>query len=88
MHACSHTITHVHAKIKPVKRSYEPGMKISYDAVSKRVVVAFRGRITVLSGTFETEKEATEAGEFHCRTHGWRPSDQTHTTANRVRSPF
>lgn len=88
MHAAGHTIAHVHAKIKPVKRTYEPGMKISYDAVSKRVIVAFRGRITVLSGTFETEAEGTEAGEFHCRTHGWKPNDHAHADAKRVRTLF
>lgn len=71
-----------------MKRSYEPGMKVSYDSDSKRVVVAFRSRITVVPGTFETEAEGIAAGEFYCRTHGWRPSDQTHATAKRVRSPF
>jgi hypothetical protein len=88
MHAAGPTITHVHAKITPVKRSYEPGMKVSYDAGSKRVVVAFRGRIKVLPGTFETEGAGTEAGEFHCRTQGWKPNDQAHADAKRVRSLF
>lgn len=88
MHAAGHSITHVHAKIKPVKRSYEPGMKVSYDPASKRVVVAFRGKITVLPGTFETEIEGTEAGEVHCRLHGWQPSDKIHAAAKRVRSVF
>lgn len=63
-------------------------MKISYDATSKRVVLAFRGRITVLPGTFETEAEGTEAGEFHCRTLGWKPHDQARDAARRVRSLF
>lgn len=60
-----------------MKRSYEPGMKISYDPSSKRVVVAFRGRITVLPDTFDSEALGTEAGEFHCRSHGWSPADHT-----------
>jgi hypothetical protein len=55
--------------------SYEAGMKITYDATSKRVVIAFRGRITVLPGTYESEGEAIGAGELFCRRQGWVPID-------------
>ena len=55
--------------------TYETGMKVNYDSTSKRVVIAFRGRITVLPGNYATEDEAVKAGELFCRTHGWVPSD-------------
>jgi hypothetical protein len=87
MHVCNHP-THIHARIKPVKRTYEPGMKVSYDPVSKRVVVAFRGRITVLAQDYETEAEGTKAGELHCRTHGWSPNDQVNASPKRMRTLF
>ena len=78
MHTTPHFITHIHAKIKPVKRSYEPGMKVTYDASSKRVIVAFRGRISVLPDAYESEAQGTAAGEFHCRTLGWNPQARPH----------
>ncbi len=72
------TSTQVSAKERSVKSSYEPGMKINYDAGSKRAVIAFRGRITVLPDTLETEAEAIAAGERHCRQLGWVPADAVH----------
>lgn len=54
-------------------RAYEPGMKITYDPSSQRVVVIFRGRITVLPDLYETESAALKAGESHCRRLGWAP---------------
>ena len=57
-----------------MKNTYEIGMKINYDPVSKRAVVAFRGRITVLPIAYETESEAFAAGESHCRSLGWAPA--------------
>lgn len=56
-----------------VKSAYEPGMKLSYDETTKRVVVAFRGRIAVLPDTYENEERAIAAGELHCRRLGWNP---------------
>ncbi len=53
--------------------NYEPGMKIVYDAPSKRVVVSFRGRITVLPEPCDTVAEATAAGERFCSLQGWSP---------------
>jgi hypothetical protein len=58
-----------------VKPIYEPGMKITYEPRSKRVVVAFRGRITILPESCETELQAVAAGESHCRRAGWNPAD-------------
>jgi len=51
-------------------------MKISYDKTSKRVVVAFRGRITVLPETYDGEESGIAAGEGHCRHLGWRPQER------------
>lgn len=58
-----------------MKPAYEPGMKIAYDPVSHRIVVSFRGRITVLPDTANTQDEATSVGEKFCRQHGWKPED-------------
>jgi len=46
-------------------------MRISYDSKSKRVTVTFRGRVSVLTGEYETEREAVKAGEDYCRRNGW-----------------
>jgi hypothetical protein len=56
--------------------TYEPGMKITYDQTSKKVVVAFRGRITVLPEICETEEDGLKAGEKFCRGQGWKPDEQ------------
>jgi hypothetical protein len=61
------------ARIHPMKSNYEPGMKVTYDPVSKRVVISFRGRITVLPEDCASEPEAIMAGEQHCRKLGWSP---------------
>ena len=53
---------------------YETGMKITYDFVSKRAVLSFRGRLVVLPATFETEAEAKASAESYCRRHGWNPA--------------
>ena len=55
------------------KPEYETGMKVFFDPQSQRVVVSFRGRITVLPGTYENEADAVKAGEHHCRQNGWIP---------------
>jgi len=49
---------------------YEPGMRIIYDLRSGAAKVTFRGKISDL-GKFESEARAREAGEAHCRRHGW-----------------
>jgi len=59
-----------------MKPSYEPGMKINYDPVSKRVVVAFRGRIVVLPDSYESEPAGIAAGETYCHRQGWKPRDK------------
>lgn len=71
-----------------MKSSYEPGMKISYDPGTKRVVVAFRGRITVLPDTQETEAAAITAGERHCQKLGWVSSDTDSIRKKHFRSLF
>ena len=48
-------------------------MKVTYDPASKRVVVAFRGRITVLPESYESEATGVNAGEAHCQRLGWNP---------------
>lgn len=68
-----------------MKRGYEPGMKITYDPKSKRVVVAFRGRITVLPDLFENEELAIAGGEHHCRLLGWNAQDKE-TSKRKLRS--
>ncbi len=55
------------------KPDYEAGMKMLYDALSRRMVVSFRGRLTVLPDAYDNEAEALKAGERHCREHGWAP---------------
>ncbi len=57
------------------KPEYETGMKIVYDAATRRVVVSFRARVSVLPGTHDTESEAVKAGEAYCRQHGWKPDE-------------
>lgn len=50
---------------------YEPGMTISYDAITKIVTVYFRGQKVDLPRRYETREEGTRAGEAYCRQHGW-----------------
>jgi len=50
-------------------------MKVTYDHVSNRVIVMFRGRIVVLPDRYETEAAGIAAAESHCRKLGWRPQD-------------
>lgn len=74
--------------MKAVKPSYEHGMKITYDPGTKRVVLAFRGRITVLPDVYETEALGAAAAELYCRSHGWKPTEQGSTGAKRLNSLF
>jgi hypothetical protein len=57
-------------------QTYEPGMTIVYDVVSKSTFIHFRGKLHYLLGPFATRREAIAAGEAKCRELGWRP-DQT-----------
>jgi hypothetical protein len=88
MHLAAPHHTQVHERICPVKPSYEPGMKVTYDDTSQRVVVAFRGRITVLPGTYDTEDKGIKAGEAHCRSHGWNPLDHGKPKKSHFKSLF
>jgi len=63
-------------------------MKITYDPTSKRVVIAFRGRISVLPDAYESETQGLAAGEFHCRKLGWTTRTHTQTANNAFRSLF
>ena len=76
MHASQQPRAQIYERIRPVKSNYEPGMKISYYATSRRLVIAFRGRITVLPEIYEHEDAAIKAGEAHCRQLGWNPEEQ------------
>lgn len=51
-------------------------MKVTYDPQTKRVIVAFRGRIVVLPDMADSEAAAAKAGEAYCRAHGWTPSER------------
>jgi hypothetical protein len=57
-----------------MSNGYEPGMKVTYAPHTRTVVVNFRGRVTVLPGTYDTEGEGVRAGEGFCRQQGWRPA--------------
>lgn len=50
--------------------TYEEGMQIVFDAVSKMVVVIFRDELS-FHGPFESRSAAYTAGEDHCRRMGW-----------------
>lgn len=52
---------------------YEAGMKITFEARSRLVMVRFRGRLVLLPGRYGREDEAVDAGEAFCRQQGWRP---------------
>ena len=65
---------HTDKRVHPVKSTYETGMKVTYDPTSKRVVVAFRGRIIVLPGTYDSASTGISAGESRCRELGWNPN--------------
>jgi hypothetical protein len=51
-------------------------MKISYERNSKRVIVAFRGRIMALPESYEDEESGIRAAERHCRLLGWNPEER------------
>ena len=62
--------------------AYETGMRISYDSASKKVSVAFRGRLLTLPGEYSTMQEAVRAGEGHCRHLGWqKPVHRKHAVS-------
>jgi hypothetical protein len=58
-------------------RHYEPGMNFTYDEVSGKVSVAFRGRVTVLSATYATENYARAAAESYCKRQGWNGKENS-----------
>ena len=49
---------------------FEDKMSISYDRTSQTVTVVFRGKKTVLPGTYPTLQAGTRAGEDFCRRTG------------------
>jgi len=62
-------------------------MTITYDSISKRVVINFRGRITVLPDIYGTEADGLAAAEAFCRMKGWQPKARN-DEADNVRSPW
>jgi hypothetical protein len=59
-------------------------MKITYERESRRVIVSFRGRLTVLPDLYSTREEAVSAGESYCRRQGWIAN----RASNAVRRPW
>ena len=57
--------------------SYEDGMSVFYDPVSKTVIVIFRGKTTILEGPFESARSGVAAGEDLCARLGWRSDTPT-----------
>jgi hypothetical protein len=88
MQTSARTSSPIHERILPVKPNYEPGMKIQYDPTSQRVIVAFRGKITVLPDTYDSEEKGIKAGEAHCHRHGWKPQDHGKTKKAYFKSWF
>jgi hypothetical protein len=66
---------------------YEPGMKINFDPVSGRVVVSFRGRISVLPEKCGSEAEGKALGESFCQRQGWDPTE-AYSMRTKVRRPW
>ncbi len=54
---------------------YEEGMTVFYDPVTKAVVVAFRGKTTILKGPFPDSRSGLAAGERLCKEYGWQAED-------------
>ena len=56
--------------------SYEPGMRITHDRITKKVTLTFRGRMIDLPWRCETPEQAAHAGEAYCWQRGWRPKSE------------
>ena len=50
---------------------YEQGMSITFDIISKSVMISFRDREHTLPGPYLNQKEAVQAAEKFCLEHGW-----------------
>ena len=55
----------------PMDKVYETGMRITFNAATRTVAVAFRGRLITLPGTYPDERAAVAAGEHYCMQQGW-----------------
>lgn len=51
--------------------AYETDMVVVFDPIERSAVVSFRGSVVLLAGPFADRKQATAAGEAHCRRLGW-----------------
>lgn len=58
--------------------SYEDGMTIYYDPLTKSVVIVFRGETITLKGPFPNIRLGITAGEEFCEDRGWRSDKSTH----------
>jgi len=55
----------------PMGKVYETGMRITFNAATRTVAVAFRGRLLTLPGIYPDERAAVTAGERYCMQQGW-----------------
>jgi hypothetical protein len=62
---------------------YEAGMCILFDPERREVTVTFRGRRITLDGQYDTDHQAREAGEAHCRSLGWKDLGRTPTVPSK-----
>lgn len=51
--------------------TYEDGMAVFYDCVTKAVFINFRGEVHYLMGPYVNKAQARLAGENRCRELGW-----------------
>lgn len=52
--------------------SYENGMSVSYEEVSRTLTIFFRGKLKEIKmPATTTQAEARKAGEEYCRSLGW-----------------
>jgi hypothetical protein len=63
-------------------------MKVMYAPHARTVIVNFRGQVTVLPGTYDTEGDALRVGEAFCHQQGWRPTPPRPTPRVILRSAW
>lgn len=57
--------------------TYEPGMTVMFDVVTKSVLVEFRMNFVTLDGPFANRQSGIRAGEAYCRKQGWNDGAQS-----------
>jgi hypothetical protein len=61
--------------------AYEPGMEIAFDPETRKVTVAFRGRVRTFPTMLDNEADVRRAAEAYCRERGWNPSGEANPRA-------